>query len=134
MEYYYILRGQVISVTGNSTASSLPSQLSATPWYTNVPAPFTNHTSVNGLQDVAAITVVIAVIDPKSREMVTNAELVTLAGQMNDFASSMKPGDLEAQWQTAINAAAGVSIPKIASSSIRVYRRDFYLPQINLNP
>jgi prepilin-type N-terminal cleavage/methylation domain-containing protein len=128
MEYYYILRGQTIN------GVTLPSQLSAIPWYTNVLAPFTNHSSVNGLQDVAAITVVIAVIDPKSRALVTNAQLVTLAGHMQDFSSSMKPGDLEDDWQSAISAAAGTSISLIAASSIRVYRRDFYLPQTYLIP
>jgi prepilin-type N-terminal cleavage/methylation domain-containing protein len=132
MEYYYILRGQTISVTGALAASILPSQLSATPWDTGVPAPFTSHTSVNGLQDVAAITVVIAVIDPKSRALVSNDQLIALAATMQDFSSGMKPGDLENKWQLAINSAAG--IPKIAASSIRVYRRDFYLPQINPNP
>ena len=134
MEYYYILRGQTISVTGNSTASTLPSQLSAVPWYTGVSAPFTNHTSVNGLQDVAAIAVTIAIIDPKSRALVTNTQLTTLAGQMNDFSSSMKPGDLEAQWQAAINAASGTTLSKLAAPAIRLYRRDFYLPQIVINP
>jgi type II secretory pathway component PulJ len=134
MEYYYLLRGQTISVTGNSTASSLPSQASAIPWYNGVSSPFSNHTSVNGLQDVAAIAVVIAVIDPKSRVLVSNAQLVTLAGQMQDFSSGMKPGDLENDWQNAINSASGAGIPKIAASSIRIYRRDFILPQTNLNP
>jgi len=122
MEYYYILRGQAIN------ASALPSQLSAIPWYTGVPTPFTSHSSVNGLQDVAAIAVIIAVIDPKSRALVTNAQLVTLAGKMQDFSSGMKPGDLEYDWQAAVTAASGTSIPQTAASSIRVYRRDFYLP------
>jgi prepilin-type N-terminal cleavage/methylation domain-containing protein len=129
MEYYYVLRGQTIAsgtFTGSSlTSSTLPAQLSATPWYTGTAAPFTDHTSVSGLQDVAAITVVIALIDPKSRAIVSNTQLTTLAGQMNDFVGTMKPGDLEAQWATAISASA---IPKTAASSIRVYRRDFYLP------
>jgi prepilin-type N-terminal cleavage/methylation domain-containing protein len=130
MEYYYILRGQTVS--NGTTTSTFASQLSATPWDTGTPTPFTDHTSVNGLQDVLAITVVIAVIDPKSRALVSNTQLIALAGQMKDFDITMKPGALEHQWQGVIGSATG--IPKIASSSIRVYRRDFYLPQINPIP
>jgi hypothetical protein len=92
------------------------------------------HTSVNGLQDVAAIVVVIAVIDPSSRALVSNNQISTLAGQMKDFASTMKAGDLQNSWQSTINSASGASIPKTAASSIRIYRRAFYLPQINPNP
>jgi hypothetical protein len=120
MEYYYVLRG---------TAAN-PSMFSDTPWDMRAP---TNHTSVSGLKDVAAVTVVIAVADPKSRLLVTSAQLTTLAGNMEDFPSTTasgynttQPGALQAQWQSAINA--DTAIPRIAATAIRIYARTFYLP------
>ena len=58
-EYYYLLKN------GN---------LSATPWYTA--------STVSGMQDVAAIVADIAVVDPKSRGLLTNAQVTTLAGTL----------------------------------------------------
>lgn len=115
MEYYYVLKG---------TSTTNPSILSDTPWDTRAPL---SHTSVNGMQDVAAIAVVIAVVDPKSRVLASDVQLAALAGAMNDFSptSTPNPGDLEAQWQTAITSSA---LPRLAASAIRVYRRTFYLP------
>ena len=55
------------------------------------------HTSPDGLRDVAAIGVAIAVIDPRSKVLVTDAQLETLAGAMNDFTSGMKRGALLSQ-------------------------------------
>jgi len=111
-EYYYVLKGQ---------NASNPSILSDTPWDTRSPA---SHASVMGLRDVAGITVVIAVIDPKSRLLVSNSQLAALAGQMNDFSKTMAPGDLENQWQLAVNASG---LPRAAASAIRIYGRTFYL-------
>jgi prepilin-type N-terminal cleavage/methylation domain-containing protein len=124
MEYSYLLKGQTIAGT------SYDSILSAIPWDSRI----TGHTAVNGMQDVAAITVAIAVVDPKSRVLISDTQLTALAASMNDFpaAGTPKPGDLEAQWQTAINSAA---IPRIAASAVRVYRRCFYLPPtLTTNP
>jgi prepilin-type N-terminal cleavage/methylation domain-containing protein len=116
-EYYYLLKGQILNGT------SEPAILSATPWDTRM-----NHSAVNGLSDVAAIGVAVAVVDPASRNLVNNAQLTTLAGQMNDFAATISgnpavPGQLETQWTSAITAS---SLPKVVSSSIRVYGRMLY--------
>ena len=111
-EYFYLLKGQ----QGN------PSISSDTPWDIRPPL---NHTAVNGLQDLAALAVVVAVIDPKSKAVVSDAQIATLVGQMNDFAATLaSPGDLVAQWQSAIQAS---TLPREASSGIRVYQRCFYL-------
>jgi len=123
MEYYYVLKGTIVSGT------SYPSILSNTPWDSRNPGP--NHTSVNGLQDVAAIGVVIAVIDSKSQLLVSGSNLTTLAESMQDFpisnpSNTPKPGDLESQWEAAINSAN--YIPRVARINIRVYSRTFYLP------
>ena len=115
MEYSYVIKG---------TSSANPSILSDTPWDTRAP---TSHTAINGMQDVAAITVLIAVVDPRTRTLVTNTMLTKLAANMNDFTNGMNPGDLEAQWQTAISDPSN-GIPASAASAIRVYRRAFTLP------
>jgi prepilin-type N-terminal cleavage/methylation domain-containing protein len=115
-EYYYILRGQTLP-----DGTVLPSILSDTPWDTRMPG----HVSADGLRDVAAIGVAIAVIDPRSKVLVTDDQVETLAETMKDFSSDMKRGDLEAQWQTAVNAATGM--PRASASSIRIYGRHFYI-------
>ena len=43
------------------------------------------HSSVSGMQDVAAIVVDIAVIDPKSKVLLTDAQITSLAGQLVDY-------------------------------------------------
>lgn len=102
MEYYYVLNDGT---------------LSDTPWNTT-----TGSTSINGFRDVASIVMTIAVIDPKSRVLVSDAQLVTLAGQMKDFANTMKAGDLDKQWLEATTASA---LPPPSASSIRIYHRSF---------
>jgi len=112
-EYYYVLTSGAYSLT---------------PWDTTA-----GHTAVwNGFQDVSAIGVTIAVIDPQSRVSVSDAQLATLAGQMRDFSltnlhsggGATQPGDLDAQWQLAVNASTD-PVPRAAASAIRIYSRLF---------
>ncbi len=130
MEYYYVLRGQTVG------GVNYPSILSDTPWDTRI----TGHNALNGLQDVAAITVVIAVIDAKTQLLLTDPknQLSALAGKMVDFSPTLaplqngltQPGNLEANWQTAIdNSPTTITppIPQVAATAIRVYSRTFYL-------
>jgi hypothetical protein len=108
-EYYYLLK--------NGTVSS-------SPWYTG--------STVNGMQGVAAIVVDIAAVDPKSRGILTNAQVTTLAGTLADY-SGQAPGALLSNWQTAIDT--NTSLPRVALSSIRLYERFLYLsPPILLTP
>jgi hypothetical protein len=81
--------------------------------------------SANGIQDVAAISACIAVVDPKSKFLLSNNQLTTLAGRMNDFSASMKPGDLAAQWQSALDGTT--DMPRQSISQIRLYQRTFSL-------
>ena len=104
-EYYYLLKN------GN---------LSDTPWDTSI-----GHSNVSGLQDVAAISVCIATIDPKSRVLISDSQLATLAGRLPDFSTSMRPGDLLSQWQAALDATT--DIPRPSVSALRIYERYFYL-------
>jgi hypothetical protein len=89
------------------------------------------------MQDVAAIVVTIAVIDPKSRVLVTDAQLARLNGAdgspplLVDFAAGMTPGQLLAQWRAALDANT-VGLPPPAISGIRVYERYLYLSPPNL--
>ena len=104
-EYYYLLSN---------------GSLSDTPWNTS-----TGHTSVSGMQDVAAISVCIAIIDPKTKVLISDSQLTTLAGRLPDFSSSMRPGDLLSQWQAVLDATT--DIPRPSVSAIRIYERYFYL-------
>jgi len=126
-EYYYLLN--------NGTFSDIPWQ--------------DPDTSISGMQDVSAIVVDIAVIDPKSRTLLgatdaqINAQLATLAGRLIDYrATSPAPGcsitpnwgnagELGRQWQCALDSTPRLpsvgGFPTPALSGIRVYERFFYL-------
>jgi hypothetical protein len=78
-----------------------------------------------GMQDVTAISVCIAVVDPKSKVLLSNSQLSTLVGRMNDFSISMGLGGLLSQWQSSLDSTT--DMPRSAVSDIRLYERDFYL-------
>src|SRR5436309_3626147 len=61
-EYYYLLKN---------------GDLSSTPWYAT--------SSVRGMQDVSAIIVDIAVIDPKSRVLLSYSDITALAADLADY-------------------------------------------------
>ena len=130
-EYYYVLKGQ--AATNNATNST--TLLSGIPWNVNAPA---SHTSVNGMQDVAGIGVLIAVIDPKNRALVSVNQLMTLANSMLDPVCDPatgnltisgqpvnSPGDIEAQWTAAVTSST--TLPRPAVAAIQIYTRCFYL-------
>ena len=104
-EYYYLLKN------GN---------LSDTPWNMS-----SGHTSASGMQDVAAISVCLATIDPKSRVLISDSQLTTLIGRLSDFSTSMRTGTLLSEWEAALDATT--DMPRPALSAIRVYERYFYL-------
>jgi hypothetical protein len=103
-EYYYLLK------SGN---------LSDTPWIRP------GHNSVSGLQDVSAISVCIATIDPKSRVLISDSQLATIIRQLPDFSTSMKSGDLLSKWQTVVDGIT--TMPRPAIQGVRIYERYFYL-------
>jgi len=112
-EYYYLL-----------TSGALANQLSAGPW-----------SNVNSfvVKDVAAIVVAIAVIEPKSKVLLTTANMEKLAGTngqtspLVDFTTGWVPGQLLSTWQTALDGIT--DMPRPAISGIRLYERYFYLSQ-----
>jgi hypothetical protein len=117
-EYYYLLKN---------------GGFSDTPWDTSA-----GNNAVDGMQDVSAIVVDIAVIDPKSKVLLTDAQIATFstsggANFLSDYASGMVPGQLRAQWQNTLNGIT--SLPRPALSGIRLYERYFYLsPPTLLTP
>ncbi len=114
LEYYYVIR------TGGSQAPVL----SGVPWRSG-------HSGPEGLADVAALGVVIALIDAKARALLPEGSLDELTGAMTDFSPSLAhPGELEAGWRDAVKAS---SLPRAAASSIRIYRRGFYFSPLPLS-
>jgi len=104
-EYHYVLKNGSFSIT---------------PWDTS-----TGHSSVSGMQDVAAISVCIATIDPKSKVLISDSQLTTLAGRLPDFSASMTSGGLLSQWQAALDGTTDMARPAI--QGVRIYERYFYL-------
>jgi hypothetical protein len=161
-EYYYLLKGQT------NPAAPAPTPygpiFSDTPWDTRIcacpsPSPIATptptgtpiatptppslccHVAPEGMQDVAAVVVVIAVIDPKSKVLLSDAtnppQIAQVASQLIDWGNTScpncpsqtqwqtTPGLLRAQWENALNGIT--SLPRPAISGIRVYERYFYL-------
>ena len=102
-EYYYVLKSGTPSVT---------------PWDTTA-----GHTNASGLQDVVAVQICVAALDPKSRHLISDDQLNILIESLSDFSPTMGPGDLLAQWQNALNATTGLPRPAIAA--VRLYERSF---------
>jgi hypothetical protein len=103
-EYYYLEKA-----TGNLVAN---------------PAAWTSLSDV-AMKDAAAIVVAIAVIDPKSRILLSNAQVATLAESLPDYAAGLRPGELLAQWQSVLDNLTNMPRPVI--SSVRLYERCFYI-------
>jgi hypothetical protein len=83
------------------------------------------------MQDVAAIIVDIAVIDPKSKVLLTNAQIATLSTPGNaNFLADSSLGQLRTQWQNTVDTIT--TLPRPALSGIRLYERFFYLSPASL--
>ena len=85
-----------------------------------------------GIQDVSAIVVAIALLDPTSQKIVTNrASMVGALADPTDADLQAAPPRLMAQtWLNAVtsqNFASTSGIPSAAASQVRVYQRYFYL-------
>jgi Type II secretory pathway, component PulJ len=115
-----------------------------TPWNTNSTYGAVYGT-FNGLSDVEAIGVTIAVIDPQNRALLvqgdpTEDNLLTVQLYMKDFRTAPGNGlgnnkksviDMEAQWNQVItdpiNYPLTANMPRAALSAIRIYSRTFDL-------
>ena len=105
-EYFYLLKDGTIS---------------------NLPATVSDVTGGPGMADVTAIVATIAAIDPKSKVLLSDAQITTLIGRLVDFdpVTHTKIGDLRAGWQAALDGTNDMVRPAIAS--IRLYQRSLYL-------
>ena len=113
-EYYYLL-----TPTGPSGLSGLS------------PGPWAN-ASLPVIKDVAAIVVDIAAIDPKSKVLLTDAQITTLVTRLPDFNAGIMPGpgQLLATWQDRLNTDPQITaMPRPAIQGVRLYERYFYLNQ-----
>ena len=106
-EYFYWLRSGALS--------NVPWDISA------------GHGSADGMQDVAAISVVIAAIDARSRILLSNTQLTTIAAQLTDFTTANAPGTLAIQWQEALMSQS--NFPQPAVAGIRIYQRTFAMAE-----
>ena len=88
------------------------------------PAAWTSPSAV-AIKDAAAIVVAIAVIDPRSKALLSNSQIATLIESLPDYVSGWGPGKLLAQWQSALDDITNV--PRPAISGIRLYERSFYI-------
>jgi hypothetical protein len=77
------------------------------------------------ISGIAAIVADIAVIDSKSKVLLNNTQITSLAGQLVDYAAGMAPGQLRTNWQNTLNGIA--TLPRPAISGVRLYERSFYL-------
>jgi hypothetical protein len=97
-------------------------------------------TTPPSISSMAAIIVDVAVIDPKSKVILTGAQLAQFSTPgdtqhfLVDYASGMAPGQLRTQWQNKLNGIINPnspdfdsSMPRSAVSGIRLYERFFYL-------
>jgi hypothetical protein len=117
-EYCYLLK------TGRATDTPWNTDSSLGPVYG----------TFNGLADVEAIGVTIAVIDPQNRALLTENNILDLQDDMKDFRTAPGRGmgnnksviDLEAQWNEVITDPT-VNMPRAALSAIRIYSRSFDL-------
>jgi len=90
--------------------------LSNTPWMTSL-----NHTSIQGLQDVAAIVVAIGILDSSSRRLVS--DFSPMVGALPDAADGTP---IDQTWgKSSYLTSSG--IPKIAAAQMRIYQRYFFL-------
>jgi len=76
-------------------------------------------------KDAAAIVVAVAVIDPKSKVLLSTSQIATLGESLPDYASGWGPGELLARWQSALDSIT--NMPRPAISGIRLYERSFPL-------
>jgi hypothetical protein len=77
------------------------------------------------ISGIAAIITDVAVIDSKSKVLLTNTQITSLAGQLSDYAANMVPGQLRNNWQNTLNT--NTTVPRPALAGIRLYERCFYL-------
>jgi prepilin-type N-terminal cleavage/methylation domain-containing protein len=82
-------------------------------------------TNLNGLSDVVAVVVSIAVLDTKSRLIISTTQLNDAGGVLNDVSGSVIPDLPLKLWRSKVNS--GLGLPPASASNVRIYQRYCYL-------
>jgi type II secretory pathway component PulJ len=115
-EYYYLLTNGALS---------------------DAPCLNANGCTTLNTRDVAAIVVDIAVIDPRSKLLLSNQQIATFTTDtsgtnfLTDWSQDLnRPGTLLTKWQNRLGIISRTqSLPRQAVSGVRLYERYFYLNQ-----
>ena len=120
LEYCFLVQNNMTSATAAGAATT-GTVISDNPWYTT-------DTSINGLQDVVAVIVSIAVLDPQSQAILSSTALQTAASQLPDDGGTIAtlPSTL---WKAKL-LSTGLGLPKAAASQVRFYQRYCYLNHV----
>jgi hypothetical protein len=95
---------------------------SASPWSSLNDA----STGNPAMKDIRAIIIGLAVLDPKSRVLLSDPQLATIAQKLDDYSTGAGP--LAARWQAQLASDSDIqAMPKPAINAIRFYERYFYL-------
>ena len=140
MEICYLVHYAATATTADYTAlSAVPYNPASTATTAN-PNP-TTPLAYNGLRDVVAVVVSLAILDGGSRLNVQGTALGSASGQLGDVTATTlqsNPTQTPAQlWQIVMQknglskAVSGGSLPPEAASQVRIYERYFYLGNKN---
>jgi hypothetical protein len=140
--YYHVLGDAVFRLEfcfllkplTRTDGSVLPAIYSNLPYDTRADQPISPvPSSLYGLgpADIQAIVVTVAILDAKSRKIVSAANLQTLASALVDPTvadlTSSPPKLMAETWNTALANATFTGAMKTAASDVHIYQRTFYL-------
>jgi len=124
LEFTFLLKPFIL--TGSTVQT--PAAYSTTPYNAN-------HPNGVGLGDVQAIVVTLALMDSKSRKLISSpSALSSIVGTFSPATDPVKTLPAE-QWQAGLKGIFrdGGGIPPAAAAQIRIYQRLFYLNSGNTN-
>lgn len=105
----------------DTSESATQATLSDEPWDSQ-------DSSVNGMKDVVAVVVGIAVIDTQGAKLVSTSTLASAANALSkDNMTTTPPSSPLQVWQAQINGGMTFGLPKLAASQLRIYQRYCYL-------
>jgi len=113
LEYQFLLKGYT-----DASGGAYPAILSVTPWDTRQA-----HTAIDGLRDVSAIVVAVAILDETSRKLVQTAQYDAMVSALPNPSGT---SSILQSWNNS-NYLTASNIPRTAAAQIRIYQRYFYL-------
>lgn len=113
LEYNFLLKPYT-----DASGATHPAVLSVTPWDTRQ-----SHTTPNGLCDVSAVVVAVAILDETSRKIVQTGQYTAMVSELTEASGS---SSILQVWNGS-NYLTGSGISQAATSQIRIYQRYFYL-------